>query len=197
MTAQPPAATDTGPVTALFSRRPRPGHEPDFQEWLHRAVTTAGRSPGHLGAQVLHEPTTGYYRLLYTFTDTGHLQAWLNSEERRQLQTEGAPLSQDIAPAQALTGLETWFQLPEHSRTAMIPPARWRMWLLTLIAAYPLVTLMQLTLLPATAAWPLPVRSAVLSLVLLTVMTYLVMPHISRLFRRFLYPAATHPRRPD
>jgi uncharacterized protein len=42
--------------------------------------------------------------------------------------------------------------------------------------------------LPRVEEWPLLVRAAVTPIVLLSLMTYVVMPHLSRLFRGWLYP---------
>ncbi|MFH9011100.1 hypothetical protein ACH4C6_06950 [Streptomyces sp. NPDC017943] len=41
---------------------------------------------------------------------------------------------------------------------------------------------------PSTAGWPLPLRAVVFPLVLLPVLTYLVMPGLSRVLRQWLYP---------
>ncbi len=61
------------------------------------------------------------------------------------------------------------------------------MFLVTLAAIIPLVLLMNLTVLPLLSDWPLVVRTLVFSGSLTGLMTWLVMPRITRLFRRFLY----------
>ncbi|MEV0208219.1 hypothetical protein AB0H97_23850 [Streptomyces sp. NPDC050788] len=40
---------------------------------------------------------------------------------------------------------------------------------------------------PRTTLWPLPLRAAVFPVLLLPVLTYLVMPRLSRLLRLWLY----------
>ena len=45
------------------------------------------------------------------------------------------------------------------------------------------------SLLPWVAGWPLLLRAAVLPVVLLSLMTYVVMPWLTRLFRGWLYPS--------
>jgi antibiotic biosynthesis monooxygenase (ABM) superfamily enzyme len=59
------------------------------------------------------------------------------------------------------------------------------------VGAYPLVVLFSAFVLPQLAAWPLLVRSAVLPVVLLTLMTYVVMPRLTQLLRGWLYPRRT------
>jgi antibiotic biosynthesis monooxygenase (ABM) superfamily enzyme len=62
------------------------------------------------------------------------------------------------------------------------------MWLVSLIAVYPLVVLFQWALAPRMGRLPLLVRSALFPLVLLTLMTYVVMPLVTRFLRRWLRP---------
>ena len=61
------------------------------------------------------------------------------------------------------------------------------MFLVTLAAIVPLVLLMNLTVLPLLSGWPLVARTLVFSGTLTGLMTWVVMPRVTRLFRRFLY----------
>jgi hypothetical protein len=63
---------------------------------------------------------------------------------------------------------------------------RWKMWLVSLLAIYPLVVAFQALLVPDIKAWPLLVRSAMLPLILLTLMTFVVMPVVTRVVRPWL-----------
>jgi uncharacterized protein len=74
--------TRTDPVTAVFSRQVRPGHEAEFENWAHGVIGAATRWPGHLGASVLHEPGSPWYHVVYKFTDRDRFRAWAESEER-------------------------------------------------------------------------------------------------------------------
>ena len=89
---------------------------------------------------------------------------------------------------QQLTGLETWFKLPGSIVPTMKPPPRWKMWLISLVAVYPLVLAFQVLVVPQMAGLPLPVRALVFPLVLLTLMTFVVMPVVTRLLHRWLGP---------
>jgi uncharacterized protein len=57
------------------------------------------------------------------------------------------------------------------------------MWLVSLLVVYPLVLLFQWLLGPRVEGWPLPLRATMFPLVL-TLMTYVVMPVVTRLPRR-------------
>jgi antibiotic biosynthesis monooxygenase (ABM) superfamily enzyme len=82
---------------------------------------------------------------------------------------------------QRVSGLETWFSLP--GRTAPAPP-KWKMATVTILAIIPLVPLMNVLVLPLIEAWPLVLRVLVFSGTLTGLMTWVVMPRMTRLFRR-------------
>jgi antibiotic biosynthesis monooxygenase (ABM) superfamily enzyme len=177
----------TDPVTAVFSRRVRPGQEAAFEDWAHGVIEAATRWPGHLGASVLHEPGSPWYHLVYKFTDRDRFRAWIESEERDHWLGRVEGLTEDAdRELQETTGLETWFDLPGQGDRPRRPPPRWKMWLVSLVAVYPLVVLFQWALAPRVEGWPLAAKAVVFPLVLLTAMTYVVMPMATRMLRRWL-----------
>ena len=181
-----PAADD--PVTVLYSRRVKPGREADFEAWARGIVAAARQFPGHLGASVLDAPGSREYHILFTFADRRSLRAWLDSDERRRWLVRVGELLEADRGLQQLTGLETWFKLPGSNVPTMTPPPRWKMWLVSLVAVYPLVLAFQVLIVPRMARLPLPLRALVFPLVLLTLMTFVVMPMVTRALRRWLGP---------
>jgi uncharacterized protein len=181
-----PAADD--PVTVLYSRRVKPGREADFEAWARGIVAAARQFPGHLGASVLDAPGSREYHILFSFADRRSLRAWLDSEERRRWLARVGELLEADRGLQQLTGLETWFKLPGANVPTMKPPPRWKMWLVSLIAVYPMVLVFQALVVPRMARLPLPLRALVFPLVLLTLMTFVVMPMVTRALRRWLGP---------
>jgi hypothetical protein len=179
----------TDPVTAVFSRQVRPGREAEFEDWAHGVIGASTRWPGHLGASVLHEPGSPWYHVVYKFTDRDRFRAWAESEERSRWLGRVEPLTEDQDhQLQQTTGLETWFDLPGQDAAPRRPPPRWKMWLVSLVAVYPLVVLFQWVLAPRVEGWPLAAKAAVFPLVLLTLMTFGVMPLVTRALRPWLGP---------
>jgi antibiotic biosynthesis monooxygenase (ABM) superfamily enzyme len=176
------------PVTVLYSRRVKPGREADFETWARGIVAAARQFPGHLGASVLDAPGSREYHILFSFADPRSLRAWLDSDERRRWLARVGELLEADRGLQQLTGLETWFKLPGANVPTMTPPPRWKMWLVSLIAVYPLVLAFQALVVPRMARLPLPLRALVFPLVLLTLMTFVVMPMVTRALRRWLGP---------
>lgn len=172
------------PATAVFARRVKPGHEPEYEALAREMVKASEAFPGQLAATMLHEERSPNYTVLYSFTDPQSLQAWLVSPERRQLLSRADRLADQHLRLPPLTGLETWFKLP-HQATIK-PPPRWKMWLVSLLAIYPLVVAFQATIVPSVKTLPLLVRSAILPLTLLTLMTFVVMPVVTRVVQPWL-----------
>jgi antibiotic biosynthesis monooxygenase (ABM) superfamily enzyme len=125
------------------------------------------------------------WHIVYRFDSAEHLHQWEASPERAAWLAKADDLVADER-RQAVSGLETWFELP--GRTAPAPP-KWKMFIVTLLAIVPLVLLMNLLVLPHISGWPLVGRTVVFSGTLTVLMTWVVMPRMTRLFRRFLYGA--------
>jgi len=174
------------PVTAVFTWDVRPGREREFEEWAHGVHEEAARFPGHQGATWLRaEGLRHRYYTVLTFADEDRLTAWLDSPERAAWVDRVA----GIATAhrhQRTTGLETWFSLPGEAVPA---PPRWKMVLVTFAAVYPLSLLFQAFVAQPSQEWPLPLRALAFPVIMVPLLTYAVMPGLSRLFRRYLYPA--------
>ncbi len=183
-----PAPADDPPVTAVASRRVKPGRELEFEEWVAGIFAAANRAPGYLGSEVLRpsDPGDDEYRIVFRFDHASNLRAWEDSEERQHWLEKSRPLLREEEKLHVLTGLETWFTLP--SRPAEPPPPRYKMAVVTWLAVVPVVFVMfslfgqWLSLLPA-----LP-RTLVFAAVTVTLMTYVVMPRMTRLFSFWLYP---------
>ena len=190
-----PGSTDAPPVagSAVFEFRARPGQEQALAQWAHRIVSAARQCEGSIAATVIGPDQTGGCRVLQHFRDQAALESWLSSSQRAELLREANHLL-ERPPSVRRTGLETWFHLPSDGQ-AIVPPPRWKMWLTSVVAIYPLLLAFLAWVSPRIAGWPLPLRAAVLPLVLLSLMTYLVMPNVTRLLRPWL-AAATQPR-PD
>ncbi|WP_409474564.1 antibiotic biosynthesis monooxygenase [Streptomyces sp. HC307] len=188
-TTRTPITQRNQAVTAVFTWQVRPGREAQFEEWTHGVTRVASRFPGSEGV-VWVRPERGHlFHAIARFSDSERLSAWLASRERAAWHRRIAGIATEISSErQSTTGMETWFSLPG---TTVQSPPRWKMALTTLLAAYPLVLLLQWLVVPATASWPLPLRAALFPAVLLPSLTYLIMPWLSRLLRLWLYRPPT------
>lgn len=174
----------TEPVTVTVARRVALGREREFEQWYDGVIAAASRFPGFLGAGVLRPHTAGAdWHVVYRFADQESLARWEGSAERASWLRRAEDLVRETG-VERVPGLDAWFSLP--GRTMPAPP-RWKMALVTLLAIVPLVVLMNLVVLPLVSGWPLLARTLVFSGTLTGLMTWVVMPRMTRLFRRFLY----------
>lgn len=179
-----PASPPDEPVTVTVARRVAPGREREFEDWYDGIIGAAAKFSGFLGAGVLRPTGVGQdWHVVYRFADDGARARWESSPERAEWLRRADDFVEETG-VRRVSGLETWFAMP--GRTAPAPP-RWKMALVTLLAIVPLVLLMNLTVQPMLAGWPMVARTLVFAGVLTSLMTYVVMPRMTRVFRRFLY----------
>jgi antibiotic biosynthesis monooxygenase (ABM) superfamily enzyme len=69
-------------------------------------------------------------------------------------------------------------------------PPRYKLALLTWAGAYIVITLLLALLGPAIASWPLVLRTLVVSVTMVVVLTWLIMPRLTRLFGGWLHARA-------
>ena len=174
-----------GPVTVVVRHRIRPGKEDAFEDWLRGITRDMLGFDGQQGFNVVRPAGSGNseYLVFFRFDTFGHLETWEASETRRRWLERLAPLAVHPPTRERHTGLEVWFTPPAGGAQ----PPRWKMVAVTLLALYPLLLLVNLTLLPLLEGWPLPLRVLASSGLLVCLMTYGAMPMMTRLFARWLY----------
>src|SRR5207249_7811066 len=119
-------------VTGVISRNIKPGHEKDYDDWLRRYMILENKVPGYLGTTIIAPGgnTSSVRYVINRFSDQALLDAWENSEVALSLINEVNKYS----TLQRVTGLETWFNLP-NLKTISAPP-KWKMAIVSFIAAY-------------------------------------------------------------
>ena len=73
----------------------------------------------------------------------------------------------------------------------MTPPPRWKMAVVTWLGVYPLITLLLLALGPLILGLPIPVVTLILSVMLVSLLTFVVMPLLMRAFGPWLRAGGT------
>jgi uncharacterized protein len=183
-----PPDDSEGPVTTTVTRRIKPGHETAYEAFLEGIIAAASSFPGHLGVEVFRPATAaaGEYRIVYRFDTEGHLRGWLDSDEHADWLQRAEPHVAGPMRTEFLTGLESWFTLPEQPGLPAPPP--YKMAILTWATIFPLITLVVVVLTPLIRTLPLVVRLGITTLATVPLMTWVVMPRVTRLLRRWLYP---------
>jgi len=183
--SEPPTGA-RGPITTEVTRRVRPGHEGAYEEFLEGIIATASRYPGHLGVEVFRPSAGGdEYRIVYRFDGSTHLRRWLDSDEHAAWLERAEPHVIGPMRTRFLTGLETWFTLPD--RPGAPPPPPYKMALLTWVTIFPVLTVVVLALEPVLTGIALVPRLALTTAVTVPLMTWVVMPRVTRLLRGWLF----------
>ncbi len=113
------------------------------------------------------------------------MSAWEGSEERRRWLKRAQPLIHD-EKVSVLTGLETWFTRP--SRPGEPAPLRYKMVAVTWLAVSRLITLILVLFGPLLGVLTMLLCTLALTAVMVTLMTYVIMPRMSCRFSFWLYP---------
>jgi hypothetical protein len=173
------------PIHIAITRRVRPGCEAEFQQALREFFQTSFAHGGVLGASMLTPPPGSDSRefgILRTFADEKERDAFYESpmfkawEERARTLTEGEP------EYRQLHGLEAWFRSPGG------PPPRWKMAVVTLLGVYPVSLLIGVVFSPQLRKLPLSLNLFIVSALIVTCLTWLVMPLLTRWLKPWLNP---------
>jgi len=180
-----------GPVTVVVTRRVRRGREADYERWLERLVREASALPGYLDT-TLQRPSPGasagpsVYTSVFRFDSLENLQAFEASELRRRALAEVVDLVEGDAVWKKLTGLELWFTPPPG--TVVPQPSRLRMALVMIAVVYGLVLSIGGLVAWALEGVPLQLRLLVTITLEVLLMTYWLMPRLTRWLARWIYP---------
>src|SRR5216117_535388 len=86
-------------------------------------------------------------------------------------------LTEGSGRVEELTGLESWFTLPGAPLRAL---PKWKMALATFLGVFPTAAVLNLTLGPAIRSWPFILGNAVFNACMVALLTWVVMPLITR-----------------
>jgi len=180
-------AGQEGPVTVSISRRVLPGREAEYEDWVRRIIAAASDFTGHLGVNVLRPSgkTDGRYVLIYRFDSWEHCQIWEKSETRANFVAELDGIVAGEAETRKVTGLEAWFDLPEVPAQKHAP--QWKMAIVLVVVVFVVVYPLQLAVLPVTADWPHWLRTLTIAVIQVLLMTYVLMPKVTKLLRGWLF----------
>lgn len=176
-------------VTILITRRPRQKNQKEFEQALSDTIDAALEFPGHLGVTVLKPQADHHdYQIIVKFASQADYQRWCHSYQAAYWFKILNRLEEKPPNLEIMTGIETWFMVNHSTSRPMIPPPRYKMAIVTWIAIFILIVIINLLFGSFLASLPMLLRSLILTLGLVSLMTYIVMPRMTRLFSGWLYP---------
>jgi antibiotic biosynthesis monooxygenase (ABM) superfamily enzyme len=175
-------------LTVVVSRRVIKGKESEFEKLSTEMTQRASTFPGYLGATMFRpaSPEDPEYRIAFKFHDRETLTAWEESEERAELLEQIERLLVQPSEREVTSGIVTWFTLP--GQNPVKPPPRWKMTIVSWLALYPTVTLVFMLFQDILAQMPVLLRTMGVTIVVMLLMTYVLMPRMTRWFAFWLFP---------
>ena len=183
------------PVTVAVARRADPARTDEMVAWMRAGTALAEAFPGFLGAGwVRSAPGSGEWHMLYRFADQDTLRRWEESPQRHWWLTSAQGIVEHTR-VERRTGIEGWFNPPPEQAVEQlnaaptVPPSppRWKQAVTIWLAFFPLsltATLLTGRLLPGL---PTAARVLLMTLTLTPLMTYLVLPRITRALQWWLH----------
>ena len=168
-------------VTAVASRRVKQGCEQEFEVWVSGILTAANELPGSLGAEELRPSDLdgNEYKINFQFDHASNLHAWETSEERQRWLRRTRHLLQKKRRFTSLPALRPGSCYPPNREPA---PPRYKIAVVTWFGVFPVVTV----IVSLFGHWLNLLPTLVLT-VMVTLMTYVIMPRLTRLFSFWLY----------
>ncbi|MCC5643196.1 antibiotic biosynthesis monooxygenase [Nostoc sp. CHAB 5824] len=174
-------------LTVVITQVVKPGCETAYEAWLKDITRVSRTYLGHLGTNVIR-PQLGVrneYAIIFRFDGYENLKAWMTSRDREYWLNQGKHLVESDPDVQQISGLEAWFSLPGQP---LKTPPRYKIALLTWGAVFVLINLLNTFITPLIRGFPPLIISLIITITMVLLLTYVVMPRVSRLFNSWLYP---------
>jgi antibiotic biosynthesis monooxygenase (ABM) superfamily enzyme len=173
-------------VTTILKIHYKPGYEQECLHWMEETASMAGSFTGFLDKEIYRSVEAENLLLnIFTFRSLKELEAWEQSEQRRLQTRKGENVFDSIVEKRQFSGLEFWFQPKESDRQL---PLKWKMAAVTVVVIFLLLNTMMPFLQKAFTVLGLPglLKSLFGVVAMVGLMTYLVMPLITRLLSVWL-----------
>ncbi|NOY45615.1 MAG: antibiotic biosynthesis monooxygenase [Deltaproteobacteria bacterium] len=178
------------PIHVAVTRTVKPGCEAAFEDAIRAFFVTSMGEISTLGAQLLR-PLPGRndrtYGILRSFASEKERDAFYASEHFRRWEETVGPLVEEGYSRRSLHGLEAFFERTGSER----PPPRWKMAVLTWLGVWPTVYFVSAGVAGLLQGWSRWAATGVVTLLVVLVLAWGVMPLMTRCFRPWLSnPAA-------
>jgi antibiotic biosynthesis monooxygenase (ABM) superfamily enzyme len=164
--------------------------QPQYEKWLNEIGPICKASQGLLDWHIIR-PITGLtdtYTVIIRYDNHENLKNWIGSEDRKRLLSKIDSLLANKEDVYINSGLDFLFsQVGEKPKT----PVRWKQFLVTWSAIFPLVVSLPLILLPILRWFNVPnnhlLNTLIVTGAVVSLMVYVVMPRYTKLVRRWLF----------
>jgi antibiotic biosynthesis monooxygenase (ABM) superfamily enzyme len=189
----------SNPVTVIVKRIAKKDKIKEFEEWLSGISKEVSRQEGSMGIDII-KPTPNIsnkskpeYVIIFRFNTYENLDKWEKSPIRHEWLQKGRKLAESDYDVQKMTGLEFWFTPYFNDESSPMiplqPPPRYKMVIVTI----PVISILLLTLVPQIhfltemLSIPFPIRLVIALTITVLLMTYVIMPLLTKLLKPWLF----------
>ncbi|KFC19444.1 antibiotic biosynthesis monooxygenase [Chryseobacterium sp. FH1] len=180
---------ETQGASVVITHHVLDGKQIEYEKWLDEILPVSKSAKGFIDWQIVRPipNLTFVYTVIIRFDTIENLRNWMESDTRRKLIDKAHPLFTKEDNYEIKSGLDFLFYGEKENKV----PVRWKQYLATWSAIYPLSLLMQLLLLPSLRLMNIPANRYFDTLVstgcLVFLVIYVVMPNYTKLIRKWLY----------
>lgn len=178
------SSTPSPSLIRIARRRAKPGCAQGYEALVRGMFVDARKITDFHSAELIppHQPD-GEYQVILRFSTPEGLAAWDRSEARLEWHRRIAAVAEGPPEYRILHGLEAWFTGPV---VAPSHPVKARMAFVTWLGIFPTVSFVLAFIAPYLQPLPFLLRVAVITGLAVLIMTWLVMPRLTRVFRKWL-----------
>jgi antibiotic biosynthesis monooxygenase (ABM) superfamily enzyme len=179
--------SNDGPVTVIVTRKAKKGKISEFEEWMDGIIHEAMKFEGHMGVNVMRPPdlSNPEYVIIFRFNTYKNLARWEKSEIREEWLKKSKDVTEGDPVVQKQTGLEFWFT-PLRGNEQVTPPPRYKMAMVTGGVVFVLLSTLVPQIRQMTATLPVLLSTLVGVAIMVLLMTYVIMPTVTKLLRPWL-----------
>jgi antibiotic biosynthesis monooxygenase (ABM) superfamily enzyme len=192
---------EDGPITVIVTRTAKKGRIKEFEDWMDGIVHESLKFEGHLGVDVIRpvEQSKPEYVIIFRFNTLNNLLKWEKSQTRKDWLEKSKDVVEGEDKVQKFTGLEFWFtphsphlvkceaNNNEDTSPSMNVPPRYKMATVTVGIIFVLLYTLLPTIRQLTETLPLLLSDLLGVIIMVLLMTYLIMPSVTRLLKPWLY----------
>ncbi|NJI72272.1 antibiotic biosynthesis monooxygenase [Sphingobacterium kitahiroshimense] len=161
----------------------------EYEKWLEQIVPLTKHSEGFIDLQIVRPipNLTFIYTIIIRFDTIKNLKNWMESNDRKRLIEKANPYFRKNDNYKIKSGLDFLFETENETKV----PVRWKQFLVTWSAIYPLSLLIPLLILPFLRVLKIPTNhyfdGLLISCSVVFLMVYVIMPNYTKLIRKWLF----------